>query len=272
MTKGSLSKHIAGIVPVSKIDSDFELVVPTCMSPLSNGFYAIQRSIFECANAGSKTIWVVCDDSVAPLIKKVCGDFIQDPIAISNSKYKKYPQEHLKSIPIFYVPLSYKHQNKEGLGVSVLDGVVASFMISDKISKWVTPHRYYVSSPYGVYDPSLITKMRSNIMTNESFILSHKNKSVFTGDHLGFSMSARQFKHCNYLFKRMDSKTQFNLDIIFDNDIMKENMAISEVESYFNIKDWQGYQNMFRSGVGFEIFPSWKNMFTGNIKKRKVNN
>ena len=262
-----MSKHIAGIVPVSKIDSDFESVVPACMSLLSNGFYAIQRSIFECACAGCKTIWVVCDDSVAPLIKKVCGDFIQNPIAISDSKYKKFPQEHLKSIPIFYAPLSYKHQNKEGIAVSVVEGILSSFMVSDKISKWVVPQRYYVSSPYGAYDPSLVTKVRSNILSNESFVLTHKGQSVFTGEHLGFSLSARQFKHCNYLFRRMDSKTQFDLDIIFNDDIMKENMATHEINSYHNIKDWAGYQTMFESGVGFEIYSSWKNMFTGNIKK-----
>ena len=140
-TKSALSKHIAGIIPVSKIDSDLDSFLHASMMSIDNGFYAVQRSVVECAYAGCKTIWVVCDDSIAPLIKKVCGDFVQDPIAIINSKYKVFPQENTKSIPIFYVPLSYKNQNKDGLGVSVLDGITASYSVSSHISKWVVPQR-----------------------------------------------------------------------------------------------------------------------------------
>jgi len=266
-TKSALSKHIAGIVPVSKIDSDFDLFLHPCVMPLDNGFYAIQRSIIECAYAGCKTIWIVCDDSVAPLIKKICGDFVQDPIAITNSKYKTFPQENLKSIPIFYVPLSYKNQNKEGIGMSVLDGITASFLVSDKISKWVIPQRYYVSSPYGVYDPYCIKEQRDQILINDSFLLTCNDKSIFTNDHLGFSISPKQFKHCNYLFKRMDVKTKFNLDIIFGNDIMRENMGTGSVDCYYNIKDWEGYQSVFKNGLSFESVSFWKSLFTGNIKK-----
>ena len=266
-TKNALSKHIAGIVPVSKINSDFDLIFHPCVMPIENGFYAIQRSIVECAFAGCKTIWVICDDSIAPLIKKICGDFIQDPIAIINSKYKVFPQENLKSIPIFYSPLSYKNQNKEGLGVSVLDGITACFAVSSNISKWVVPQRYYVSSPYGVYDPYLIKEQRDKILSHDSFVFNFENKSVFTNDHLGFSLSPKQFKHCNYLYKRMNTKTQFSLDIIFGDDIMRENMATSHVDSYFNIKDWKGYQTFFKQGLSFESISFWKSLFTGNIKK-----
>ena len=268
-TKSALSKHIAGIIPVSKIDSDLDSFLHASMMPIDNGFYAVQRSIVECAYAGCKTIWIVCDDSIAPLIKKVCGDFIQDPIAIINSKYKVFPQENTKSIPIFYVPLSYKNQNKDGLGVSVLDGITASYSVSSRISKWVVPQRYYVSSPYGVYDPYCIKDQREQILTNDSFVLTCDNKSVFTNDHLGFSISPKQFKHCNYLYKRMNTKTHFNPDIIFGDDIMRENMATGHVERHCNIKDWEGYQTLIKEELCFESVSFWKSLFTGNIKKNE---
>jgi hypothetical protein len=258
------SKHIAGIVPVSKVNTDINLVLHPSMLPLQNDFYAIQRSIAECSYMGCKTIWVVCDESVAPLIKKVCGDFVLSLTQHERAKFANFSSELKRHVPIFYVPLSYKHMNKKGIGVSVMDGVYASYTISDKISKWIAPYRYYVSNPYGVYYPKNV-ELRQLVKDNESVFMTHKGQGVLQGENLGFSFSVRQFKHCSYLFKRMDVKSDYTLDKVFGDAIMNENSETYEVDYYHNISTWNGYQQYMSDPI--RMNNDWRYCFQNAFKK-----
>jgi hypothetical protein len=206
----------------------------------------------------------VCDESIAPLLKKVCGDFVLNLAQHERAKFAKFPQENRTSIPIFYVPISYKNMNKQGLGASIIDGVNACFTVSDKMSKWITPYRYYISMPYGVYNPR-VKESRSLIKENESFFFTHQGKSVQTGDHLGFSFSIRQFKHCSYLFKRIDVSSNYTLDLVFGDDIMNENSCSIELDSYNDISSWDGYREMLINPL--EIGTDWRYCFKAAIKK-----
>jgi hypothetical protein len=263
--ESTLSKHIAGIVPVSKVDSDIDLVLHPGMMPIANDFYAVQRSIVECSYVGCKTIWVVCDESIAPLLKKVCGDFVLNLAQHERAKFANFPQENRTSVPIFYVPISYKNMNKRGIGVSVIEGVTASFTVSDKMSKWLAPYRYYVSMPYGVYDPRNVN-VRSLVKQNESFFYTHEGESALTGQHMGFSFSARQFKHCSYLFKRIDVKSDYTLDLVFSDDIMIENSCSIELDKYKDISSWEGYQDMMKDPL--KIGTDWRYCFDAALKMK----
>lgn len=260
----TLSKHIAGIIPVSKVQSDIDLIIHPSMLPIANNFYAIQRSIVECSYMGCKTIWIICDESVAPLIKSVCGDFVLNLAQHERAKFAKFPQENRTSIPIFYVPLSYKNMNKTGIGATIVDGVSACFTVSDKISKWITPYRYYVSMPYGIYNPR-VTKTRSLVKENESFFYTYKGKSARSGNYIGFSFSARQFKHCSYLFKRINVKSNYTLDLVFGDDIMSENSCSIELDNYVDISSWSDYQNMMCDPLRIES--DWRYCFSAAMKK-----
>lgn len=260
----TLSKHIAGIIPVSKVDSDVDMFFHPSLLPIANNFYAIQRSIVECSYVGCKTIWIVCDESTAPLLKSICGEFVLNLAQHERSKYTNFPSENRTSIPIFYVPLSYKNMNKEGIGVSVMEGVNASFTVSDKMSKWLTPYRYYVSFPYGVYNPR-INEARSLIKGNESFFYTYEGHSALTGESTGFSFSVRQFKHCSYLFKKINVKEQYTLDTVFGNDIMYENSCSIELEKYHNISRWDGYRSMMQDPL--KVGTDWRYCFDAAMKK-----
>ena len=263
-SEATLSKHIAGIIPVSKINSDIDLILHPSALPIANNFYAIQRSIVECSYVGCKTIWVVCDESVAPLLKRICGEFVLNLAQHERSKYTNFPTENRTSVPIFYVPLSYKNMNKSGIGVSVIEGVNASFTVSDKLSKWITPYRYYVSLPYGIYNPR-ISEARSLVKQNESFFYTHKGSSALTGENMGFSFSVRQFKHCSYLFKKINVKEQYTLDMVFGDDIMYENSDSIELEKYYDISSWDGYQKMMCDPL--RIKSDWRYCFNAAMKK-----
>tara|TARA_R100001591_G_C4349304_1_gene182693 strand:+ start:1595 stop:2119 length:525 start_codon:yes stop_codon:yes gene_type:complete len=173
-------------------------------------------------------------------------------------------------VPIFYVPLSYKHQTKKGLGVAIVDGISACFHASSKISKWIVPNKYYVSSPYGVYKPQ-INKIRGCIANNDSFFLTCEGNSALTGHHLGFSLGIEQVKHVGYLFKRMDPKTHFSVDKILNNDIVKKQIETLEIDNYNNIQNWNEYVQMWRNPLS--ILPQYRYCFDVAFKKqeRKLN-
>ena len=250
---------------MSKVKSDVDLVLHPSMLPIDNSFYAIQRSIVECSYMGCQTIWVVCDESVAPLLKKVCGDFVLNLAQHERAKYAKFPQDNRTSVPIFYVPISYKNMNKQGIGVSVIEGVNACFTISDKISKWVAPYRYYVSMPYGVYNPRVV-EARSLVRQTESFFFTHEGKSALTGDYLGFSFGVDQFKHCSYLFKQINVKSDYTLDLVFGDDIMSSNSSSIELENYNDISDWSGYQDYMCNPI--KVGTDWRYCFDAAIKMK----
>ena len=96
------NKNLVGIVPIAGRDDKLNLPWPDCLQPLTDGLLAIERSVYECAYVGCKSIWVVCNDSVAPLIKKRMGDYIVDPIIYDSWNYKRIPDMSKQYIPIFY--------------------------------------------------------------------------------------------------------------------------------------------------------------------------
>ena len=49
---------------------------------------------------GCKTIWVVCDESIAPILKRVCGDFVLDLAQHERSKYTNFPSDNRTQVPI----------------------------------------------------------------------------------------------------------------------------------------------------------------------------
>ena len=72
--------HTAGIIPVANLKTEIDTPIPEILLPVNNGFTAIQKSVFECALAGCNTIWIVANNDLAPIIRKVVGDWIYDPV------------------------------------------------------------------------------------------------------------------------------------------------------------------------------------------------
>ena len=67
--KGStLSYHLAGIIPVAGMPANINLELPNCMAMIAENYTAIEHAVVQCAYAGCETIWIVCNDDVAPII------------------------------------------------------------------------------------------------------------------------------------------------------------------------------------------------------------
>ena len=75
-------KNLAGIIPISGRESGLNFLWPDCMQPLQEDLLAIERSVFECAMMSCDSIWVICNDLTAPIIKKKDRRLCSEPLNI----------------------------------------------------------------------------------------------------------------------------------------------------------------------------------------------
>jgi hypothetical protein len=190
------------------------------------------------------------------------GDFVQDPVWI-NRGHEKYPKEHRKQIPIFYVPIHPRDYGKRDCYAwSILYGAVTAWRISKIISKWVVPKKYYVSFPYGMYDPEIVRDYRTVISSEKNFYLSYNGKTFKDGEYLGFSFGEGEYKQFRdiirtgtgelvpgtfdfekkerkYLpIKERHSAKHFSLDKVFKNAII-DIATGAEVPWFYPIDNWE---------------------------------
>jgi len=204
-------KHLAGIIPVANLQTDFEFNFPEVLLPLNNGFTAIQKSVVECAYAGCSTIWIVANPDMAPVVRKTVGDWIYDPVYLGRQRYGE-GSEHRREIPIYYCNILPKNMGRrDSYGWSVLSGVYASWITSNKISKWIVPDKYYVSFPMGIFDISKIRDNRGLINdANNNFTLTVDNKTVKDNLPLSFTMFGEDYINCRRDVNSKTTKEFFN--------------------------------------------------------------
>ena len=184
--------HLAGIVPVAGGHTSLKFPFPDVMLPIANDYTLLDAAIVECAYAGCDTIWIVCNDDTAPLLRHRIGDYIEDPsYYYFNTSVNKYDR---KRIPIFWVPQHPKDRDKRDcLSWSVIYGALSSFMISSKISKWIIPDKYYVSFPYGLINPRDLMESRKFISSKDNFYVMHNNQTVQDNLYSSFTFGKDEF-------------------------------------------------------------------------------
>ena len=198
-----MKKHVAGIVPVAGLKSDIDLPWHASLMPIGPDYLAIERAVVECAYAGCNTIWIVCNDDVTPLIRHRLGEKIQDPVY--THRHFQYNKNDVKRpIRIYYVPLSVRDINKrDNLAWSAMYGAKTAHSIIKKISKWLTPDKFYVSWPYGHYNPAAPRPHRRTILEGD-FALSYDNCSARDGLYLGMTLTLAQI---DLLFSQVREKS-----------------------------------------------------------------
>lgn len=283
-----LKRHIAGIIPVSGRADKLGFEWPDCMMPIAEDYTCIERSVLECAYAGCKTIWIICNDDVSPIIKHRVGEYVYDPIWYSRKE--RFPKESRRIIPIFYVPIHPKDINKRDcLAWSIVYGSLTAFKIGASLSQWASPYRYYVSFPYGVYDPAAVRSHRNSIKKEECFALSAKGETVLDNKYLGFSFGKAEWKGFRTALRsgtgmwsseslredRYPSKLlpieerysarHFTLDKVLECvNIVNE----VEIDSYHDIETWAGYTDYIGSNKQLK---KPENYLTNGKKLNKIN-
>jgi len=186
-----MKKHLAGIIPVSGIKSDFNMPWHESLMPIGPNYLAVERSVAECAYAGCDSIWVVCDDDVSPLIRYQVGEKIQDPV-YSYRHYEFDKQGVKKPIRIYYVPISIKDVNRrDNLAWSAIFGANTSRKITKALSKHFIPDTYFISWPYGYYAPFFLREHRKTLRL-KPLLVSHDESTVKDGKYLSFTMTNEQ--------------------------------------------------------------------------------
>ena len=264
--------HVVGIIPLANLRTDHDLDIPSCMLPVECGFTAIQKSVFECAMAGCKTIWIVANQDYAPIIRKTVGEWVYDPVYYVRTKTKFY-KEVRKEIPIYYVPINDRDRDRrDSYGWSVLHGIYSAWWVGNKISKWLIPEKYFVSFPMGVYDIYSLRQHRQDIADRRfNFFLTYGGKTVKDNVPLPFAMRGEDFISCRRnvnklttreylpplegqkypsqklpLNQRWSART-FDFDKVFDK--VEETKAKKiELDWYHDISFWSEYRAFLGSG------------------------
>ena len=104
--------------------------------PIDRNYTAIERAVYECAMAGCKTIWIVANDDLAPLVRALIGEWTYDPVYYSRPS--KFNSEQRREIPIYYVPIHPKdRERRDSYGWSVLYGIHSAWRVANNVSKWI---------------------------------------------------------------------------------------------------------------------------------------
>ena len=249
------SRHLAGIVPVSREPLDFKFEWHDCLMPIAPKYHAIERAVYECAMVGCHTIWIVASDDTTPLVRHKMGDFVMDPASLKKKKVE-WPMEHRKPVPIFYVPIPMQEYVKRMCYPwSILQGALTVDEISVNISKWLVPELYYVASPYAVYEVKELRKHRVDIMRQESTILTYQGSSVCSGAHLGFTFNRDARDKAIKIFRDFEAEhvwwsspkeeekhflDNFRLEKVFGDVILEERKEI-ELNWFYPIDEWDKY-------------------------------
>ena len=188
-----MKKHLAGIIPVSGIKTDFNMPWHESLMPIGPDYLAVERSVAECAYAGCDTIWIVCSDDVTPLIRYQVGEKIQDPV-YNYRHFEINKGDVKKPIRIYYVPLAIKDINKrDNLAWSAIFGAQTAHKVLGGLSSHIAPENFYISWPYGYYDPWIVREHRKDI-SDGNVILEMHDSTAKDGLYLALTLSINQIR------------------------------------------------------------------------------
>lgn len=264
--------HLAGVIPCAGQPLEYGMEWPDFMMPVAPNYTMLEAAILECAYAGCDTIWLCMHHDTARFVRQRIGDYVQDPVW-ANRTYERFPSEHKKRIPIYYVPIHPKDRDRRDcLSWSVIYGALNAFKVSANISKWLIPDKYFVSFPYGMYNPMILREYRRKISSANNFYVTHNNMSVGDNIPCSFTFGKDEFVHfrrqvrkgtgefTNFVeegrlgpsnrlpFEERYSARWFDLkDVFVDLDIGEDNSI--ETDEFYDLRRWEEYKNYLSSGL-----------------------
>ena len=270
------SFHLAGIIPVSGKKLDYNMPWHPSLMPLQEGYTLVHRSIMECAWAGCETIWIVMNNDVSPIFRKLIGDFVYDPVnywrVMDVDKRSRRTQT-----PIFFTSVDVKNMSKrDSYGWSIIEGAHMAYRISNQLSKWIVPDMYYVSFPWVVYPPEIIREYRRDISSKRRFMIRANGEGIKQNKMLGFTMNKDDFINCRAHVRKKGtgmydpkgeyengiprtllpveerwSARHFSLSEVFCN-LSEEETRYLDLDYYYDVGSWKGYREYMRSDMEIE--------------------
>jgi len=258
--------HLAGIVPVAQLETDYSSITPDVLTLLAPDYTAIQNAVMSCAMAGCKTIWIVANNDVAPLVKKAVGEWVHDPVYYKRD-FTKFYSNVRKEVPIYYTPVHPKDlDSRNSYGWSVLHGIYSSWFVSYKISRWIIPEKYFIAFPMSVYDYRILRELRPQIQdANNNFSLTYKNQTVMDNLPISFTMKGEDYLQCRRNVNKITTREYlppspgqlpsvkrplserwsaryFDLSTVFAKWNLNQKIQTHELDWFYDIREWEQYR------------------------------
>jgi hypothetical protein len=258
---------------------------PDCLMPIAKDYTLLEAAVVECAFAGCDTIWIVCNDDIAPVVRHRVGDHIQDPLYFYNTLGPR-PSTLRRRIPIFWAPVHPKDRDRRDcLSWSVIYGALTSLKVSSKLSTWMIPDKYYVSFPYGLFDPRFLDKQRKKIKSQTNFYVSTRGMTVQDNYYTSFTFGKEEFVEYRKNVRKGTGKYKtnkdnpnsiptetlpieerwsarfFDLKDVFTN-LNLEDANVYEVDDFFNIGSWDQYRDFMKTDLAYTIKRPAKQLFS----------
>jgi len=243
-------RNLAGIVPVAGYATDINLPWHHVMMPFDKNKVLIENSVYTCAMAGCKSIWIICNDDIQPLIKSIVGDQVQDPVYRFRS-FAKFASDHKKTIPIFYVPMPIRDiQRRNNIAWTAIYGCLLSNKIFGQLSTYTAPDQFFISWPYAVLDSTPFRKCRTDIQ-KKSMLFDCGGKNIFTGDFLPVVCNIEEVKkikeYCYELQNPYGSnQTLSELDPHELLEPMRKTEIVGVDCNYVKVASWTDYCSLLK--------------------------
>ena len=267
-TQGTQNFNIVGIIPTAGQKLDFDFPWHDSLQPIGKNYLAVEKAVHDCAMAGCKTIWIVCNKEMQPLIRHRLGDYIVDPYRyFMTAKFANIPKKI--EIPIYYVPVHPKDvDRRDSLAWSIITGAQSSYWVSKKLSKWVIPNRYFVAFPYGMFSTFYLKDYRKYINKPTPFYVSHEGKSFKDNLYLPFTFDSEDFLRCRKKFRKEETPGYrsdrsrvkaadaftgrfFEHGYVFD-QVEEEGANVLEIPWYYDVSSWEGLKKWLVSDYSLD--------------------
>ena len=276
--------NLVGIIPVSGHDDfDFEQPWPNCMMPIGPSYSLLEAAVVECAWAGCKSIWIVVNDDIAPFVKKVVGNWCEDPVWAYRTM-DPIPGESKRRIPIYYTAVNPKDRFKRDcLSWSVIHGALTAFKVFSQVSDFMVPSKYYVSFPHGFFPAWALREHRKKISSSQNCYITAQGQSVKSGAFTSFTFGKNDWLEFRRVIRsgtgRRVPGSSFDDDLMlppeerwsarfFPVEKVFEPLSLEgaheiPVDNYFNIRNWEEYVDFMTASRSVNIRRPSKSILTG---------
>jgi len=135
------------------------------------------------------------------------------------------------------------------------------FKLSSKLSKWVTPSKYYVRFPHSYFPAYQIREHRKKLVGPKNCVFSHNGKTVKDGHFISFTFGKDDWLEFRRVVRTSTgvrvpgtlpednqnlppeerwSGRWFNVDKVFA-PLSLEDAEEIQVDDFFNIRSWEEY-------------------------------
>lgn len=244
-----MNEGMAGIIPIAGHKSDIDLPWHHVLMPFDKNKTLIQHAVYNCAMAGCDSIWIVCNDDQQPLVRKIIGERVEDPV-YKYRAHTKYASQHKRFIPVFYSALPIRDQQKRNHIVWVATfGCLLANKIFGAISKYTAPERFFICWPYAIIESDALRPLRKN-MRKESFAFSSYGKNIHTEDFLPFVCDIEHVRalkeHC-YILQSPNADCGRFEELTMSHVLSPlKNLPLRELEYYYRkVSNWKEYCDFF---------------------------